>query len=337
MEFDKNEELGRILVTGAGGYVGSSLVPMLLDHGYEVCAFDTYWYGDDVFGDYKDHKLLSIVSGDLRNLNDVKTALSGCGAVIHLACISNDPSFDLNPELGKSINLDCFEPLVKQSKIAGVKRFVYASSSSVYGIKEQPNVTEQDALDPLTDYSRFKADCEQILLAHKSPNFVTTIIRPATVCGYSPRQRLDVVVNILTNLAFNKREITIFGGDQLRPNIHVIDMCRIYLRVLECNSELIDGEAFNAGYQNHSVKELANMVQKAVGPDVKIKKQATDDNRSYHVSSEKIQTVLGFKPIMTIEDAVVGLLEKLEAGALPNSLDSTLYFNNKRMQELNIK
>jgi nucleoside-diphosphate-sugar epimerase len=324
------------MVTGGGGYVGSSLVPMLLDYGYQVTVFDTFWYGRDVFGKHNNNENLTRIEGDLRNVDDVERALGDCDAVIHLACISNDPSFDLQPDLGRSINFDCFEPLVKMAKSAGVKRFIYASSSSVYGVKDKSNVVETDSLEPLTDYSIFKAKCEQILEKYRGNGFVTTTIRPATVCGFSTRQRLDVVVNILTNLAYNKGEITVFGGDQLRPNIHIVDMCRIYLLVLASNDEKIDGEIFNAGYENHSVSELASIVKDVIGPEIKITTQPTDDNRSYHVSSEKIKTVLGFKPSKTIKNAVEDLVENFKAGNLPNSLTSPEYFNIKKMQELNV-
>lgn len=336
MEFAKSETINRIMVTGGGGYVGSSLVPMLLDYGYQVTVFDTFWYGRDVFGKHNNNENLTRIEGDLRNVDDVERALGDCDAVIHLACISNDPSFDLQPDLGRSINFDCFEPLVKRAKSAGVKRFVYASSSSVYGVKDKSNVVETDSLEPLTDYSIFKAKCEQILEKYRGNGFVTTTIRPATVCGYSTRQRLDVVVNILTNLAYNKGEITVFGGDQLRPNIHIVDMCRIYLLILASNDEKIDGEIFNAGYENHSVSELASMVKDVIGPEIKIITQPTDDNRSYHVSSEKIKTVLGFKPSKTIKNAVEDLVENFKAGNLPDSLTSPEYFNIKKMQELNV-
>jgi nucleoside-diphosphate-sugar epimerase len=336
MEFAKSETINRIMVTGGGGYVGSSLVPMLLDYGYQVTVFDTFWYGRDVFGKHNNNENLTRIEGDLRNVDDVERALGDCDAVIHLACISNDPSFDLQPDLGRSINFDCFEPLVKRAKSAGVKRFIYASSSSVYGVKDKSNVVETDSLEPLTDYSIFKAKCEQILEKYRGNGFVTTTIRPATVCGYSTRQRLDVVVNILTNLAYNKGEITVFGGDQLRPNIHIVDMCRIYLLILASIDEKIDGEIFNAGYENHSVSELASMVKDVIGPEIKIITQPTDDNRSYHVSSEKIKTVLGFKPSKTIKNAVEDLVENFKAGNLPDSLTSPEYFNIKKMQELNV-
>jgi nucleoside-diphosphate-sugar epimerase len=253
-----------------------------------------------------------------------------------LACISNDPSFEMNPDLGKSINFDAFRPLVDISKKANVKRFFYASSSSVYGIKDEPNVHEEMELEPLTDYSLFKADCEKILAEYQSDEFTTTTIRPATVCGYSPRQRLDVVVNILTNLAYHKREISIFGGEQLRPNIHIKDMVEVYMALLRAPKEKIAGKIYNAGYENHSVKDIAQTVKDAVGDDVKLITSHSDDNRSYHVSSKKIQTELGFVAKYTIRDAVEDLCEAFDQGLLPNSLDNEMYFNIKRMNTLEL-
>ena len=179
----------------------------------------------------------------------MRDLIPGNDILIHLACISNDPSFEMNPDLGKSINLDAFRPLVEISRDNFVERFIYASSSSVYGVKEEPNVHEEMSLEPLTDYSIFKADCEKILLEYQSKDFTTVTIRPATVCGYSPRQRLDVVVNILTNLAFHKREITIFGGSQLRPNIHIKDMAEAYLSLINAPKEKVAGEIFITNYR----------------------------------------------------------------------------------------
>ena len=274
-----------IFITGAAGYVGSVLVPRLLSEGYSVTAFDIMIYGQNVL---KPHPNLKIVKGDIRDIKILKELIPGHDGVIHLACISNDPSFELNPKLGKSINLDAFRPLVEVSVKSGVNRFIYASSSSVYGIREEKDVHEDISLKPLTDYSKFKADCEKILLEFNSSDFTNIIIRPATVCGYAPRQRLDVVVNILTNLAYHKRIISVFGGEQLRPNIHIRDMVESYLSLLKSPSKLVKSEIFNAGYENQSVKSLAETVKEVVGEDVKLNYTPTDDNRSYHISSKKI-------------------------------------------------
>ena len=327
----------RVLVTGGAGYVGSNLVPKLLRAGYEVAVLDLYIYGDDLFADLRGDPRLTEVKGDLRNPADVVRAVAGCDAVIHLACISNDPSFDLNPDLGRSINYDCFRPLVKASKDAGVRRFIYASSSSVYGIKEGVEVTEDLPLEPLTDYSKYKAMCEDVLNEEREPGFVTVTLRPATVCGYAPRLRLDLTVNILTSHAVNNGRITVFGGNQLRPNLHVDDMTDLYLKLLEAPDEAIDGKTWNAGYHNLKVREIADMVQAEVGPQVDIVVTSTNDNRSYHVSSEKIGRELGFRAERSVRDAIVDLKTAFIAGKVPNAMSDDRYYNIKRMQSLKLR
>jgi len=323
----------KVFITGGAGYVGAVMVPHLLDQGYEVTVLDLMIYGEGVL---PVHRKLNAIKGDIRDQDLLMKTIPGHDVVIHLACISNDPSFELNPELGKSINLDAFEPLVAISKKANVKRFFYASSSSVYGIKDEPDVHEEMELEPLTDYSIFKAECEKILAKYQSDEFTTTTIRPATVCGYSPRQRLDVVVNILTNLAYHRREISIFGGDQLRPNIHIKDMVEAYMVLLKAPKEKIAGKIYNAGYENHSVRDIAETVKNTVGDDVKLVTSHSDDNRSYHVSSKKIQNELGFVAKHTIRDAVEDLCKAFDQNLLPNSLDDEMYFNIKRMNNLEL-
>jgi len=324
----------KIFVTGGAGYVGGILIPRLLQDGHSVTVLDLMIYGEEVL---PNNVNLEAIKGDIRDQSVLRDLIPGHDIVIHLACISNDPSFEMNPDLGKSINLDAFRPLVEISRDNFVERFIYASSSSVYGVKEEPNVHEEMSLEPLTDYSIFKADCEKILLEYQSKDFTTITIRPATVCGYSPRQRLDVVVNILTNLAFHKREITIFGGSQLRPNIHIKDMAEAYISLINAPKEKVAGEIFNAGYENHSVRQIGEMVKEAIGQDVVLKTVPTDDNRSYHVSSDKMKKVLGFTATNTIRDACLELKHAFETGLLPNSLEDELYFNIKRMQSLEMK
>ena len=327
-----------VFVTGGAGYVGSALVPQMLRRGYRVKVLDLFIYGREVFDDVGRDANLELIQGDLRDQALLRQALPGCDAVIHLACISNDPSFELNPDLGKSINFDAFEPLVQISQAAGVQRFIYASSSSVYGVKDEPDVNEEMALEPLTDYSKYKALCEEVLLRYQAPGFTTVIIRPATVCGYAPRQRLDVIVNILANHAVNTGKIKVFGGEQLRPNIHIQDMVDLYLLLLELPAAQIAGKTFNAGFENHRVAELAQMVQNVVGADrVTIETVPTDDNRSYHVSSAKIARELGFTPQHTIEEAVRDLVAAFHAGKLPDSMTAPRYFNIKMMQAINLQ
>jgi nucleoside-diphosphate-sugar epimerase len=324
----------RVLVTGGAGYVGSSLVPKLLGAGYETVVLDLYLYGD-VFAGLNSGRLTE-VKGDLRNPADVARALAGCDAVIHLACISNDPSFDLDPELGRSINYDCFRPLVRAARDAGVRRFIYASSSSVYGVKRDADVTEELALEPLTDYSKYKALCEEVLEAERTPGFVAVTLRPATVCGYAPRLRLDLTVNILTNHAVNNGRITVFGGEQLRPNIHVEDMTDLYLRLLEAPDAAIDGKIWNAGTDNLKVGAIAELVRREVGP-VEIVVTPTDDHRSYHVSSEKIARELGFRAGRSVRDAIHDLKAAFAAGKVPGAMTDDRYYNIRRMQALKLR
>jgi len=320
-----------VMVTGGAGYVGAILVPKLLAEGHAVRVFDTCYFGAEPLAAHRDNPNLSVVKADLRDKFALDKALAGCTAVIHLACISNDPSFELDPTLGKSINYDAFLPLVKLSKKHGVKRFVYASSSSVYGIRDEENVTEELELKPLTDYSKFKAMCEDVLQKESEPGFTTLTLRPATVCGYSPRLRLDLSVNILTNLAYHKREITVFGGSQRRPNLHIQDMTDLYIQTLRWPAEKIDRKIYNAGWQNLSISAIAELVKAEVGEDVKIVTSHTDDLRSYHVSSEKIRRELGWAPRYTVPDAVRELLAAFKAGKVPNSLTDPRYFNIKTM------
>ena len=321
--------MSKILITGGAGYVGAILTPYLLNKGHKITVIDLMIYGEKVLSK---HPNLRIIKGDIRDISLLKKELPNQEIIIHLACISNDPSFELNPKLGRSINLEAFKPLVEISKSSLIKRFIYASSSSVYGLKSEKEVHENISLDPLTDYSRYKVECEIILKKYESENFTPVVLRPATVCGYSPRQRLDVVVNILTNLAYHKRKISVFGGDQLRPNIHIKDMVKAYDVLIDAKKSEVSGEIFNAGYENKTVLDLANTVKTVIGEDVQLKSTPTDDNRSYHISSEKIKKVLGFESKYTISDAVTDLKIAFKKGLLPNSLHDDKYFNIKRMQ-----
>ncbi len=327
----------RVLVTGGAGYVGCVLIPKLLAAGYEVVVYDLMLFGSEGL---PTHPRLRVITGDIRDPQRVADAVAGVDSVIHLACISNDPSFELDPALSKSINYDAFEPLVDACKAAGVRRFIYASTSSVYGVSNAPEVTEDHPLVPLTDYNKYKGLCEPILLRAQSPEFTTVIIRPATVCGYSPRMRFDLTVNILTNHAINRRRITVFGGSQMRPNLHIEDVAELYVKLLEYPNHLVAGEIFNASYHNHTVAALAEMVRRTVEHEmphlapIRLETSPSDDLRSYHVSSGKIAKRLGYVPTRTIEDAIRDLCRAFRAGNFPESLTDDRYVNVQRLKKL---
>ncbi|MBB43582.1 MAG: UDP-glucose 4-epimerase [Rhodospirillaceae bacterium] len=333
-----NTDFPHVLLTGGAGYVGNRLVPELLREGYKVTVYDICYFGDQTLP--LDNPNLTVVKGDIRDINRFKETLFGVNAVLHLACISNDASFELDEGLSTSINLNAFEPLVVEAKAAGVKRFVYCSSSSVYGVSDQPDVTEDHPLVPLTLYNKYKGMCEPVLFKHMADDFTCVVIRPATVCGYSPRCRLDLSVNILTNHAINKGEITVFGGSQKRPNLNIEDMVRVYKLMLDAPKEKIQGEIFNAGYQNNTIMELAQMVKKVVEeeyPNVEeigIKITDSDDNRSYHINSDKIRKILGFKPEYSIEDAVRTMCKAFKDNELPESFDRDWYYNVRTMKAI---
>ena len=327
----------RILVTGGAGYKGCVLVPKLLNAGYSVVVYDMMLFGA---AGLPSHANLQVIQGDIRDIPSYAAAVNGCDSVIHMACISNDPSFELDSALSRTINYDCFEPLVLASKAAGVKRFVYVSSSSVYGVSDAPEVTEEHPLVPLTDYNKYKGLCEPLLLRHGSDDFVPVIVRPATVCGYSPRMRFDLTVNILTNHAVNRGVITVFGGAQKRPNIHIDDVTELYVKMLEYPDEAIAGEIFNAGYENHTVSQLANIAKSVVESEyqekapIQIETTTTNDNRSYHVSSRKIAERLGYRPQRTIEDAVRDLCGAFKADKFTDSMKNEEYVNVKTVKRL---
>jgi nucleoside-diphosphate-sugar epimerase len=289
------------------------------------------------------HPRLTTIQGDIRDTAKYAASVRGADTVINLACISNDPSFELDSSISKSINFDCFEPMVKATVDAGVKRYIYASTSSVYGVSDAPEVTEEHPLVPVSDYNKFKGLTEPFLLKYQSPTFTTVIIRPATVCGYSPRLRLDLTVNILTNHAVNRGKITVFGGDQKRPNIHIEDITDLYVLLLDLPAEQIAGQIFNAGYENFTVSQLAEQVKRVVEEEfpekrpIAIVTTPSDDPRSYHVSSRKIAEVLGWQPRRSIEDAVRDLCAAFRSGKIPDSFDDDQYFNVRTVKALALR
>jgi nucleoside-diphosphate-sugar epimerase len=327
--------MAMIFVTGGAGYVGHVLVPRLLDQGYDVVVYDTFWFGDRL----PKNPRLRRVKGDIRDLEAVADAVAGADAVIHLACISNDTSFALDEKLSTSINLHAFAPVVLACERAGIKRFVNASTSSVYGVSDAPEVFEDHPKVPLTYYNRYKWECEQIL-AELDPDFEWVTIRPATVCGYSPRCRLDLSVNILTNHAVNKGKITVFGGAQKRPNLHIEDMVDAYQMLLTIDGDKIDRKTFNCGFQNLSIMEIAQIAKSTVEeafPEkapITIEVTESEDKRSYHINSDKIQRELGFTTRRTIQDAVRDLCVAFKKDLLPHSFDNEAYYNVRTLKAL---
>lgn len=329
----------KIFVTGGAGYCGSLLIPMLLDLGYYVTVYDIMYFGYDFLP--KKNKNLNVVKGDIRDANKLKNECLNHDVFINLACISNDASFELDEKLSTSVNLDAFEPMVLAAKNSGLQRFIYASSSSVYGVSDKKDVTEEHPLVPLTLYNKYKGMCEPLLLKHTNNDFEGVIFRPATVCGYAPRLRLDLSVNILTNHAVSKNKITVFGGSQLRPNLHIKDYCNTIISLINADSKKIKNQIFNVGYQNLSIREIADTVKKIVQrnyperEEIEIITTSSNDNRSYHINSDKIGKILNFSPKLTIEDAVNDLCKEFKTGKIPNSFDNDNYFNVKKLKKIN--
>jgi nucleoside-diphosphate-sugar epimerase len=326
-----------VLVTGGAGYCGSRLVPQLLARGYKVTVYDFMYFGHEFLPKSPD---LHVVQGDIRDVAKFAATVAGHDAVVSLACISNDASFELDEKLSTSVNLDAFEPMVAAAKKAGVKRFIYASSSSVYGVSDRPDVTEDHPLVPLTLYNKYKGMCEPLLTKHSDDTFTGVIFRPATVCGYAPRQRLDLSVNILTNHAINRGKITVFGGSQLRPNLHIQDYCDVVELFLTAPAGKVANGPFNVGYQNLSIMQIAHLVRDVVSGEfrnlanIEIVTTPSDDLRSYHINSSKIKRELGFAPRHTIEDAVRELCRAFQDGRLPNSFDDDAYYNVRQLKRL---
>lgn len=336
------EEHTVVLVTGGAGYIGSRLVPKLLAAGYRVKVLDAQFFvnGLDTF---LAHPHLEFIRGDIRDEPVVDAALRGVKTVVHLAAVANDPSFNVDPGLSRSINIDCLPHLMSSAKRMGCARFIYASSASVYGINAEPLVDEYQPCVPITDYNRYKAEGEQVLFGLSDPSFETIAVRAATVCGWSPRQRLDLTVNILTASALARGEITVFGGDQYRPNVHIGDLTRLYLTLIQKSSlGSINGQPLNVGQDNYTVAEIASTVKDIVdryfGTNVPIKTTPSDDVRSYRLDSSRLRQEYGFEFVFGIRDAVLELCERWQSGwfaGSPDILTDIRYHNVRNMQSTN--
>lgn len=307
----------KVLVTGGCGYKGHVLIPKLLARGYEVIALDVQWFGNFLKPDPK----LKVVKGDVRDIDSIP--LDGIDAIIHLSSIANDPCGDLDPKLTWEVSALATMQLADKAARKGIKRFIYASSGSVYGIKDEPQVTEDLELKPISEYNKTKMVAERVLLSYQD-NMSVQIIRPATVCGYSPRMRLDVSVNMLTMQALSKGKITVFGGMQTRPNIHIDDITDIYLHLID-HPEVTG--IYNAGFENISILDIAKLVTKYIPVEIVVTE--SNDPRSYRVNSDKLLAT-GFKPKKSVEDAVREIIEKYRAGVLK---DEEHFYNLKWMQK----
>jgi nucleoside-diphosphate-sugar epimerase len=311
----------KIFVTGACGYKGTVLVPKLLRRGHKVVAFDAQWFGNFLLP----HPDLEIVCGDVRNPAEIN--LEGVDAVIHLSSVANDPCGDLDPKLTWEISCLATMQLADRARRNGIKRFIYASSGSVYGVKEEPRVTEDLELLPISEYNKTKMCGERIVLSYKD-DMTVQIVRPATVCGYSPRMRLDVSVNMLTMQALSTGRITVFGGDQTRPNIHLDDITDLYVFLLDHPEHI---GVYNAGFENISIMDIAKMVTKHVPAEIIV--TPSNDPRSYRVNSDRLLAT-GFKPQKTVEDAIKEIVGMYSQGALK---DEERWHNLKWMQKVVLK
>ena len=307
----------KILVTGSCGYKGSVLVPKLLGKGHSIVALDIQWFGNFL----QSHPNLEVVKGDIRDIKAIN--LDGIDAIIHLSSVANDPCGDLDPKLTWEISALATMQLADKAKRKGVKHFIFASSGSVYGVKEEEQVIEDLELDPISEYNKTKMVSERVLLSYQD-DMTVQIIRPATVCGLSPRMRLDVAVNMLTMQALAKGKITVFGGKQARPNIHMDDITDVYLHFLD-NPQFTG--IYNAGFENITILDIANSIAKYIPVDIEVTE--SNDPRSYRVNSDKLLAT-GYKPKKTVDDAIREIIEKYKAGDLH---DSDQCYNLKWMEQ----
>ena len=307
----------RILVTGGCGYKGHVLIPKLLARGYEVIVFDLQWFGNYLVP----HKNLSVVKGDVRDIDSIP--LDGVDCIVHLSSIANDPCGDLNPQLTWEVSALATMQLANKAKRVGIKRFIYASSGSVYGVKEELQVTEELELKPISEYNKTKMVGERVLLSYQD-DMVVQIVRPATVCGYSPRMRLDVSVNLLTMHALSKGVITVFGGDQIRPNIHIDDVTDLYLHLID-HPEVTG--IYNAGFENISIMDIAQLVTQYIPVEITV--TPSNDPRSYRINSDKLLAT-GFTPKKTVDDAIREIIEKYRARELR---DEDRFYNLRWMEQ----
>jgi nucleoside-diphosphate-sugar epimerase len=322
----------RILLTGGAGYIGSVLTKKLLKLDYQLVILDALFYSDIGIRDLTAHSSLAVVNADLRDLSALKKSLSDVDCIIHLAAISNDPSAELDVNLTRQINLEIYPSLLAEAVKAGVRRFINLSSIGVYGINFNNNVTEEDRLNPLTEYAVCKAKSEEIVQRHDNEKFTTVSLRCGTVCGWSPRMRLDLSTNTLAAYAIASKKLTVWGGEQKRPQIHIDDITDFIIKLLTISPKKIGGKVFNAAGHNTTVMEIAKTIKDVMNGDLELTNAPPrSDERSYHVSSDKIAKELGFTMTKTVRDAVVDIMRAYQDG-LWKDPDDSLYHNVKRMR-----
>lgn len=329
----------KLMIIGGSGYVGSLLIETLLSHNLKIFNYDISFFGDEhlpisnnftyIKGDIRNHELLE----KTLNENNIDT-------VIHLACISNDPTVILTKDIAEEINYLSFIDQFRVIKDSCVKKFIFASSASVYGISEDDNVTEENDLVPVSQYNIYKAKCEEIIQKNNQNKLQYIILRPATICGVSPKMRFDLTVNILTNFAFNKGFIKVFGGEQFRPNLHIKDMCRLYHKLIFEDWSSFNGKIFNVGFENLKVKQIAELIKKFIFENYKkkieIKIEESFDNRSYRLNSNKIINEFNFKPQYSVLKAIEELCKQFDEGVYKNPFDKN-YVNLEVLKNIDLK
>jgi nucleoside-diphosphate-sugar epimerase len=308
-------------VPGGCGYIGAMLVPFLLADGHEVTVYDTQWFGH---GYLPDNPTLRLIRGDVRDIRCIRDVCLGQDAVIWLASLSNNAMCEREPLLHDAVNRDAVQIALFAARIAGVKRFIYASSVAAYGSSNE-DARENHGLKPSTLYGHAKDFCEKWTLARHADEFTCTVTRSASVCGYSPHQRLDLTVNMMVHDAMRRGVIKVNGGQQKRCHIHIRDICRAYQMLLEAPKGKIAGQVFNFVAENQSVLETAKLVSEETGAKIEIG-PATDD-RSYTVDGTKAREVLGFTPRLTVRDAIWDLKARFDSGMWKDSETNHVYQN----------
>ncbi|MBS3057148.1 MAG: NAD(P)-dependent oxidoreductase [Candidatus Diapherotrites archaeon] len=326
--------MDRILVTGGAGYIGSILTKQLLEQGYKVRVLDCLFFGDSGIKQFRNNENFELINGRIENPEVVENAVKGCSAVLHLAGLANDASCDISEEKTRLINYEGTKLLLKYAKSAGVQRFIYGSSASIYGAGKNTALTESSPLAPVSLYAKYRIKCEEALFDSASNDFTVCALRKSTVFGYSPRQRLDLVINAMSAHAFNRHEITQMGGSQWRPNLHVSDAANAYIACLKANPDAVQKQAFNVGAnsENYTVAQIAQMIVNEF-PNTKIVHKEVSNSASYNLNFDKIESALNYKAKVSVKQGIAELKEALNSNLISN-YENDIYYNAKRMLDL---